>query len=243
MLALGLPFPQVADESPGSLRFDFLADPDDPNEPRVLTGHAQGVITVNIAESDDAERERRRVQLGEPYRTLLGHLRHESGHYFFDQLVAPLSMLLESFRDLFGDEREDYGEALKRHYARGPIPNWNEQFISAYAASHPWEDWAESWAHYLHMIDSLETAASCGLMLAPHCPHLPNLPETPDPVNDAGTPFDAIMAGWFPVTYVINELNRGLGQADAYPFTLSSPAIEKLRFVHHVVIASTTAGP
>jgi hypothetical protein len=241
LVALGLPLPEVASVPSGALTFEFLADPADPDAPRVMTGHAAGVITVNIAEADDAERERRRLALGEPYRTLLGHLRHESGHYFFDRLVATDGPRQAAFRGLFGDERQDYAEALKRHYARGPDPSWPTTFLSAYAASHPWEDWAESWAHYLHMIDSLETAAACGVALLPHRTDEPILAAAPDPVADADTPFDALLAGWYPLTYMLNELNRGLGRPDAYPFALSPPAVEKLRFVHQVVVASKSA--
>jgi len=54
----------------------------------VLTSHCNGLITLNIAEADDAERERRRVKFHEPYRTLLGHLRHEVAHYYWDRLIA-----------------------------------------------------------------------------------------------------------------------------------------------------------
>ena len=137
--------------------YRFLADtPDQP----VLTGHAEGVITLNIAEADDDERERRRLTLHEPYRTLLGHLRHESGHYFWDALLRD-APALAGFRALFGDERADYGQALQAHYARGgAIPDWQATHVSAYATAHPWEDWAETWAHYLHMVDLVETAES-----------------------------------------------------------------------------------
>jgi hypothetical protein len=238
LLALDLPLPDFAGAPDGALAFEFLADPDDPNEPRVLTGHAAGVITVNIAEADDAERERRRVALGEPYRTLLGHLRHESGHYYFDQLVVPHAARLDAFRTLFGDERQDYAEALKQHYQQGPDPTWTTCFVSAYAASHPWEDWAESWAHYLHIVDTLETAAACGLSLTPRRRDEPALEVAPDPVADRATPFDTLIESWHPVAYALNELNRGLGRPDAYPFVLPAPAVEKLRFVHDTVSAA-----
>src|SRR5689334_7822508 len=147
LLALRLPVAdKVADPERG-LAFEFLAEPDDPAAARVLTGHANGVITVNVAEADDAERERRRVQMHEPYRTLLGHFRHESGHYYWDRLVND-SDRLDGFRALFGDERADYAEALRRHHAQGPPAGWPDRFVTAYASAHPWEDWAESWAHY-----------------------------------------------------------------------------------------------
>ena len=123
----------------------------------MVTGHADGVITLDLAESDDVHRERRRAELGEPYRTLLGHFRHEIGHYYWPILVERAGAL-ERCRALFGDERADYGEALERHYADGPPADWAERHVSAYATMHPWEDWAETFAHYLHIRDTLQTA-------------------------------------------------------------------------------------
>jgi hypothetical protein len=237
LLALRLPVAdRVADPERG-LAFEFLADPDDSAAPRVLTGHANGVITVNVAEADDAERERRRVQMHEPYRTLLGHFRHESGHYYWDRLVNG-SDRLDGFRDLFGDERADYGEALRRHHAQGPPADWPDRFVTAYASAHPWEDWAESWAHYLHLTDTLETAAACGVTLRPPRPGDPELRAVPDPVEGDPGSFDELIAGWYPLTYLLNNLNRGLGLPDGYPFVLSAPAVEKLRFVHETVAAA-----
>ncbi|MBL8795541.1 MAG: putative zinc-binding metallopeptidase [Planctomycetia bacterium] len=235
LLTLGLPLHTKA-EHPQGLAFEFLADPDppDPTQPPVHTGHAQGVITVNVAEADDAERERRRLALHEPYRTLLGHFRHESAHYYWDRLIAG-SRWLEDFRSQFGDEREDYGAALQRHYDRGPPGDWPARFVSAYASSHAWEDWAESWAHYLHMADTLETAAGCGLSLQPRRPNEPRLTARPELAAGRPGDFDKMIADWFALTYLLNNLNRGLGLPDGYPFVLSSPAIEKLRFVHRVV--------
>ena len=167
LLKLDLPLVTRA-EDPQGLAFDFLADPaeNSPDTPSILTGHDNGLITINIAEADDAERERRRHSMGEPYRTLLGHLRHEIGHYYWNVLVRN-DPSLERFRQIFGDERQDYGEALKVHYAKGPKDDWQEEFVSAYAASHPWEDFAETWAHYLHIVDTLETAGAFGMKVRP----------------------------------------------------------------------------
>jgi len=106
--------------------------------------------------------------------------------------------------------------------------------VSAYASAHPWEDWAETWAHYLHMIDTLETAATCGVSLKPNRRDEPALARVPEAVT-ANSSFDGLLASWFPVTYLLNNLNRGMGLADAYPFVLAPPAIEKLRFVHDLV--------
>lgn len=240
LLTLGLPLegkagPMGAGGGPGvrppgyGVEFEFLSDAAPGADP-VLTGHNQGVITLNLAEADDSERERRRAQLHEPYRTLLGHLRHEIGHYYWDRLVAEGG--LEGFRGVFGDERLDYSEALKRHYAQGAPADWQSRFVSAYASSHPWEDWAETWAHYLHMADSLETAAACGLLLKPRRSDEPSMHTAPEAA--AGS-FDRMAAAWFPLTYVLNNLNRGMGLPDGYPFVLSPPALEKLRFAHGVI--------
>ncbi len=226
---LGLPLESKMDDPESGLTFEFLED--------VLTGHAQGVITVNIVEADDAERVKRRVELNEPYRTLLGHFRHESGHYYWDRLVRDTDRI-EGFRRLFGDERADYAEALKKNYSQGAPAGWQERYVSAYAAMHPWEDWAETWAHYLHMLDTLETAAACGISVEPPRRDEPTLTEVPDPVADGAVSFDTMMKSWTTITYVLNNLNRGLGNDDAYPFVLSPASVEKLLFVHET-IAST----
>lgn len=228
-------FVKSATEDTGSIAFEFLADSGEKGAAQVLSGHAGGVITINLAEADDAERERRRLELHEPYRTLLGHFRHESGHYYWDLLIKD-SPSLDAFRELFGDERSDYGNALQDHYNQGPPPDWQQRFVTAYASSHPWEDWAETWAHYLHMVDTLETAAACGLSLQPARPDEPALNAAPAAMTQV-KPFEDLTDQWFPLTYVLNNLNRGLGLPDGYPFVLSSPAIEKIRFVHETIHA------
>jgi hypothetical protein len=235
LLGMELPLVSKLDDPACGLAFDFLSDAQTPGLLPILTGHAEGVITVNIAEADDAERERRRVQLHEPYRTVLGHLRHESGHYYWDRLIRDTPRLA-AFRELFGDEQQDYAEALRQHYETGPTANWSERFVSAYAGSHPWEDWAETWAHYLHMTDTLETASGCGLSIRPRRSGEPQF----RPLRTGGsssTLFNRLIESWFPLTYVLNNLNRGLGLQDAYPFVLSTVAIEKLRFIHDTVTA------
>lgn len=212
-------------------QFEFLADT--PGRP-VMTGHSQGVITINIAEADDAERVRRRVAMHEPYRTLLGHLRHESGHYYWGPLIHDEGRH-DAFRAVFGDERLDYGSALQQHYARGgAVPDWQDRFVSAYSTAHPWEDWAETWAHYLHMVDLLETAASYNTRLS-----LPGnggeVEEVTNPLETGMPQFQQLVEQWVPLTLLVNSLNRSLGQEDAYPFALSPAALEKLRFVHDVI--------
>jgi hypothetical protein len=226
--ALGLPVPSKQDDPDKGLGFAFLADPKPTLEfsdqlegnQRVMTGHASGLITINIAEADDVERERMRKSMRERYRTLLGHFRHEIGHYYWLLLVQD-SAELGPFRHLFGDERADYQQALRTYYDEGPRADWSEHCVSAYASSHPWEDWAESFAHYLHMVDTLEAAR-----------HLGYLAE-PDPAP--GGEFAALVAQWVELTIGMNELNRSMGLRDAYPFVLSPKARDKLAFVHDVV--------
>lgn len=216
--------------------YDFMADTPDR---KVMTGHANGLITLNVAEADDAERVARRVALHEPYRTLLGHLRHESGHYYWDRLILEEGRVAE-YRALFGDESQDYGQALQAHYARGgQLPGWQDSYVSAYATSHPWEDWAETWAHYLHMVDLLETAAAFNTRV--ELPGAGDGEEVDDPFEASKPDFDAMLEQWVPVTLLVNSLNRSLGQEDAYPFALPPPAIEKLRFVHDVVYSPRKA--
>ncbi len=234
LLCLELPIPGKADDPENGLAFEFRADPETPGAPHVLTGHKAGVITINIAEANDAEREMRRHALKEGYRTLLGHFRHEIGHFYWDRLVKGTNQI-DGFRRLFGDERADYVAALARHHRQGAPANWTTSFVSAYASAHPWEDWAETWAHYLHVTDTLETAVACGLTLHPGRPDEPTLRPDVAIVGDKGAVFDRMIEAWFPLTYVLNNLNRGMGIQDAYPFVLPPPAIEKLRFVHDLI--------
>jgi hypothetical protein len=234
LLSLELPLSGKSPESQKGLEFRFLSDSVTVNgdRARVLTGHDDGLITINVAEADDVYRETMRQHQHEPYRTLLGHFRHEIGHYYWDVLISQ-SEKLERFRQLFGDERLDYQEALKLHYNSGAPPNWEENFISAYATTHPWEDWAESWAHVMHMVDALETSYAVGLSVRPARLDEPALAIPAKPVLARVGDFDQLMTEWAALTYVLNNLTRGLGLADAYPFVISTPVIEKLRFVCH----------
>jgi hypothetical protein len=230
---LGLVMTEPPDGERDGPVFEFLADL--PGQ-QVITGHLDGVITLNVAEADDAERVRRRIAMHEPYRTLLGHLRHESGHYYWDRLIRDGGRL-DEFRAMFGDERADYGEALQAYYARGggTVDGWQEGHVSAYATSHAWEDWAETWAHYLHMIDLLETAASYDTQVA--VPGNDASEAVKDPFARTSENFEELVAAWVPLTLLLNSLNRSLGQDDAYPFALSAHALTKLRFVHDMVHA------
>jgi len=231
LLCLHLPVVSKRVYPDEGLQFDFKAD--ESPEQRVMTGHDNGLITINIAEADAIEREQARQSMHELYRTLLGHFRHEVGHYYWDRLIDN-SPHLEEFRRLFGDDRQDYGEALKKHYAQGAPPDWQQHFISSYATSHPWEDWAETWAHYLHIIDTLQTGHAYGLRFEP----LEELSEQglraaiQDPYQVAD--FGQIMAMWLPLTFALNSLNRSMGQPDPYPFIISPDVQRKLAFIHKV---------
>ena len=237
-LRLGLPMDAAQGEGRTPLRFKFAGDL--PGADPVVTVHADGVITVNIAEADDVERERRRLNLHEPYRTLLGHLRHEVSHYYWDRLIAG-SKWLPKFRALFGDETADYGAALDRYYKHGPPQDWQARHVSAYASAHPWEDWAETGAHYFHIMDMVETAGSFGITLAPKHPSAGTMTAMPQNSFNQNHNFDRVLKNWFPLTYALNSLSRGMGLPDVYPFVLSPVAIEKLEFIHEVMQAARTA--
>jgi hypothetical protein len=234
LLKLRLPVTDRQTDPDRGLAFELVADVSSQHQPPVLTGHCDGVITINIAEADDVERERRRIALNEPYRTLLGHFRHEVGHYYWDRLMKD-SERIEAFRALFGDERQDYVGALQAYYENGARQDWQARFVSGYATMHPWEDWAESWAHYLHINDTVETAAACGIALRPRRAGEPALEQPPTEAASPDAPFDRLIESWFPLTYVLNNLNRAVGLPDGYPFALSAPAIEKMRFVHDTI--------
>lgn len=221
---LGLPIVSRLEDPEHGLTFELLADWSDDPDDSIMTGHNKGLITIDIAEADGPEREARRDALREPIRTLVGHYRHESGHYYWNLLVERRNLADEA-RAVFGDERQDYQQALKTYYANGPAANWQDHFISAYASCHPHEDFAESWAHYLHISDSLETAIAYGMTRSNP---LPSGSETL-------LSFDDMINVWIPLTVSVNALNRAMGQPDLYPFILSAPVIEKLRFIHDLI--------
>lgn len=235
VVALGLPVQsRVTDDPRRGLAFDFIRSLS--NGARAMTGHEDGLITLNIEEADDVKREQMRTSMHEPYRTLVGHFRHEIGHYYWDRLVSG-SHWLSRFRELFGDERFDYDEALKNHYANGPKPGWELQHISSYAGAHPWEDWAETWAHYLHMIDTLGTATSFGVQ-----PEMMSMPfdcfgtdTLCTPESPEGRQFLKLVNNWLKLSSVVNELNRSMGQPDFYPFAMPRAVVRKLHLVHLVV--------
>ncbi len=234
LINLGLPVvPKSVDEDTG-LAFDFIGIDLEGNAP--MTGHANGLVTLDIKEADDAHREKVRVLMREPYRTLLGHFRHEVGHYYWDRLVAP-SHWLGEFRSLFGDETQSYADALQRHYEQGAPLDWQQRYVSAYATMHPWEDWAETWAHYLHMMDAVDTALGFGMsardMDLDYQPF--PLDTLYDPQHASGPAFLAFVNNWIELAGMLNELSRSMGQPDFYPFVLPQAVIAKLHFIHLVI--------
>jgi len=245
LLRLGLPAVSKTDDEEKGLALDFLADsgliPEQVTsaDGSVITGHASGVITINLAEADDAKREQIRQSLAEQYRTLLGHLRHEIAHYYWEQFSYDTDWL-NAFRDRFGDERKDYAQSLTDHYSGhysgqqldDSSATWQNEYISSYASTHPWEDWAETWAHYLHIVDALETAYAFGMHLGPS---LGKKNLTVDVDFDAykHKDFDNLISTWLPVSFAVNSLNRSIGQPDLYPFVLTKPVLEKMKFIHN----------
>jgi hypothetical protein len=230
LLKLKLPL-DGQDTTIHGLVFDFLATPLPETGQNVMTGHDNGVITIALLEADDVEREKRRTSMHEPYRTLLGHFRHEVGHYFWNKLVRDGGRL-DACRKIFGDERDDYSQALQRYYDNGAPSDWQRGHVTAYATAHPWEDFAETWAHYLHIVDTLEMAAAFGMRVHPGLDKAGDLDARADfdpyLVHNANKLFDT----WFPISIALNSLSRTMGQPDVYPFVLTPAVIEKLRFIH-----------
>jgi len=234
LLVLGLPVASRVSEDEHGMMFDFLRSPD--FGPHIMTGHDTGLITLNLNEADDATREAMRKAMHEPYRTLLGHFRHEVGHYYWDRLVSGTAWM-EGFRQLFGDESQDYAASLQANYEQGPRPDWPLHYVSAYASVHPWEDWAECWAHYLHMRDTVDTALSFGL--TPDAAQLEFTPFTLDalyqPEHPEAQVFLDFLNQWTQLTTLLNEMSRAMGQPDFYPFVLPREVVAKLHFIHLVV--------
>jgi hypothetical protein len=235
LLRLGLPVESKSEAPETGIAFDFLAPPPgEDGQGEILTGHDNGEITLNVIEAEDAIREKIRENMHEPYRTLLGHFRHEIAHYYFERLVKgrPGYAL---FLATFGDETADYGEALKNHYANGAPQNWRDNHITAYASAHPHEDWAETFAHYLHMVDTLETAYAFGLHVRPRAGQDDNLAASVSFDPYTRKDFETIIDAWLPVTFAVNSINRSMGIDDLYPFVISPAVVEKLRVVHEIV--------
>ncbi|GAB3249022.1 putative zinc-binding peptidase [Larkinella harenae] len=227
---MNLPLMSKSVDPDNGLSFDFLADG---TQRRVRTGHKRGLITINIAEADDIEREMTRQKMDEPYRTVLGHFRHEIGHYYWDRLIRGTERI-DDYREMFGDERQSYKDALSRHYREGPPAGWNLNYISAYSTAHPWEDWAETWAHYMHILDTLETAHAFGLSV-----RFQSVVDAVGAVEEKVDPYDpedfkTLMDLWGPLAFAMNNLNRSMGHSDLYPFIIPPGVMEKLSFIHQV---------
>jgi len=246
LYALHLPVIGRDLDSKKGLAFDFLEDETNDDEfsntlmahRYVVTGHRAGIITINIKEAEDSAREEMREKMNERYRTLLGHFRHEIGHYYWDRLVNNTSWV-NTFREVFGDERIDYQESLRRYYQEGPAPDWQSGWISAYASAHPWEDWGETWAHYMHMVDTLETAHDFGFSIQGY-----NVSALTEEMQTAegyltGPTFDMLLEDWNRLTVALNAMNRSMGLPDAYPFIISDNTLAKLQYIHDIIMAST----
>jgi hypothetical protein len=236
LLNLKLPLANRVDDPEHGLAFDFLAEQSQSHGQRVMTGHDNGLITLALREADDAERERVRTEMGEPYRTLLGHFRHESGHYFWDTLVRDQNKF-DSFRELFGDERADYSAALQKHYDNGAPSDWQQNFVSAYASMHPWEDFAETWAHYLHIVDTLETARAFGVKVQARPDRRTELTAAIDFDPHNADSVERLINAWLPLSFALNSLNRSMGHSDLYPFVLAPAVIGKLGYIQKLVHA------
>ena len=228
---IGLSLPSKMSND-GGLCFDFVAQQNNPN---LMTGHANGVITILLREADSVLREKMRKQFLEPYRTLLGHLRHEVGHYFWDRLVNSNPQVLIEFRTIFGNEQLNYADALQNYYKEGAPKNWQKSFISKYATSHPWEDWAETWAHYLHIMDMVETAYFFGVHVKPIGKKKEMKAKAsfdPYTIED----FDVIIKTCVPLSFAVNSINRAMGVPDVYPFVITTAVVNKMKFIHQLLL-------
>ena len=247
--SLSLPLNTIIQKPESGLSFDFITDRNVSDhfvspiigQDVVFTGHDCGHITINLAEADDVARSQAKIAMGERYRTLLGHFRHELGHYYFDQLIANSPKKHALCKQYFGDDELDYQQALDTHYKQGAPANWHETFISEYATMHPYEDWAETWAHYMHIIDTLETAKNFSITGSTTGNEFEldeadelRLPQSAYYFNSQ-TPIDAILDTWMEFSIILNSLNRSMGLADAYPFVLTQAVRTKLSFIHHAI--------
>ena len=245
LYGLNLPVVSRQQDPSNGMGFDFLQDEviqDEFNnelyiKQSVATGHNSGMITINLLEAEHASRLKMRDKMNESYRTLLGHFRHESGHYYWDCLIKGTDRIT-GFRELFGDERLDYQQSLKTYYDQGPPPRWQDIWISAYASMHAWEDWAETWAHFLHMVDTVETAHDFSFRIHGHIVSEPALEPT-DMQMASGyvTPvsFEELFDDWCRLSVALNSLNRSMGMDDAYPFVISDIALKKLQYIHNII--------
>ena len=215
-------------------RFHLLSEETSEGPAAIIMGHDSGLITINVTEADPAVRVARREELAERYRTLVGHFRHEIGHYVFLRLVTNKGFAAD-FRDMFGDERADYGAALKRHYEQGPPNDWWVHHVTPYASAHPHEDWAETFAHLLHLTDMVDSFQASDF--SARAAHIGRL----DPYKTKNSA--ALISGGIEIGIGMNHVNRSMGLFDLYPFVLSIEAREKLEFVHNWVRSAIEGKP
>jgi hypothetical protein len=240
LLGLGISLPNKAQNPQHGLAFDIISTV---LNPTATTGHLNGVITVNLEEADDTYRQFNRQQLGENSRTLLGHFRHESAHYLWSRFLSDLEWgnpMRAAFRERFGDEWLEYGTALQSYYQKGAPGDWQQHFITAYASAHPWEDWAETWSHYLQIVDGLETCEALGInvkflavplvMLPGEAGFLPVVLSQAPADDDA---FLALLQRWMCLSTVFNEVSDSFGEPRLYPFVISATVAQKLRLAHY----------
>ena len=247
--ALSLPLENTLQNKESGLSFDFITDRNVKDhftsklkdQDIVYTGHDDGHITINLAEADEVARSNTKLAMSEKYRTLLGHFRHELGHYYFDKLIIGSPEKHALCKKYFGDDELDYSEALEKYYKDGSPENWRDDFISQYATMHPYEDWAETWAHYMHIMDTLETAKNFNIT--------GSTTGRSDDKEDVGnlhlpqdsyffssqTSITSILDTWMDFAIILNSLNRSMGMNDAYPFVLTQKVRIKLSFIHHAI--------
>jgi hypothetical protein len=209
------------------LAFDLVSLPGEGG----ITGHLDGIVTLDLAETDDQHRDELRRRLGEPFRTVIGHLRHEIGHHYWGRLVGQTNEI-DRFRRLFGDERGDYARAVDRHYSGGNAAWDPTRFVTAYAASHPLEDWAETFAHYLHIIDAVDTAVAHDLIPSDRTGML-----VADAIGDLE--LADVLEAWRPINAAVNAIAETLGAPAVYPFDPVGAVVDKLAFVHGQIAAHT----
>jgi hypothetical protein len=238
LLDLGLPL----DES--RLRFDLLSSSFSP----VVTGHADGLVTIDLASPTTS----RASGVARSWGSLTGRCSAISATRSAITTSRSSSTsggrtrslvddqrgqdALARCRELFGDERADYTAAQERHYGEGSPKDWAEHHVSAYATMHPCEDWAEAFAHYLHIRDTMQTAAAFGLVVTGPAPV--DDPALTSAVEAGAESIEQLIDGWLPLTYALNAVNRSMGGNDLYPFTLAPAVIEKLGYVHDAIRAA-----
>ena len=207
-------------EDPGTRPFFHMLADGDTLAPM---GHGDGVVTISVSEADAVVRTTRKEALNEPYRTMIGHMRHEIAHMLWWRLSLREDFLT-AFREMFGDERADYPAALQRHYEHGPSRDWELFYLTSYASSHPHEDWAETVAHLVHLTDITDSFVATGLV----SPEMPRHNWDAYAEPDTATLVRVASA----LTTRVNHVNRSMGLSDIYPFVLSEKARQKLAFVH-----------